>query len=119
MAGTYEGVRYTKSYAIWSLVLFAVISLWAAVMSEIGGHLRRGVFSTARLACMAAAVSAAAVVAVAGASTVLPGPEAAQTSAAGVHRDEAGCVVARGPYIFGFGIEHASRQHPDCAAGRS
>ena len=107
------------SYAMWSLVLFAVISLWAAAMSEIGGHLRRGVFSTARLACMAAAVSAAAVVAVAVASTVLPGPEAVPTSAAGEHRDEAGCVVARAPYIFSFGIEQAARQHPDCAASRT
>ncbi len=119
MAGTYERARYTMSYAMWSLVLFVVISLWAAAMSEIGGHLRRGVFSTARLACMAAAVSAAAVVAVAGASAVLPGPEAVPTLAAGGYRDEAGCVVARGPYIFSFGIEQASRQHPDCAAGRT
>ena len=106
------------SYSIWSLVLVVVISLWAAAMSEIGGHLRRGVFSTTRLACMAAAVSAA-VVAVAGASTVLPGPEAVPALAAGGHRGEAGCVVARGPYIFSFGIEQASRQHPDCAAGRT
>ncbi len=86
-------------------------------MSEIGGHLRRGVFSTARLACMAAAVSAAEVVAVAGA--VLSDPEAVPTSAATVHRDEAGCVVARAPYIFSFGIEQAARQHPDCAASRT
>jgi hypothetical protein len=115
MDGAYERARYAMSYAVWSVVLFVVILLWAAAMSEIGGHLRRGVFSTARLAYMASAVSAAAVVAVA----VLPGPEAVPTLAAGGRRDEAGCVVARGPYIVSFGIEQASRQHPDCAAGRT
>ena len=107
------------SYAMRSLVLFVVTSLWATAMSEIGGHLRRGVFSTARLAYIAAAVSAAAVVAIADASAVLPGPEPASTWAAGVHRDEAECIVARAPYIFSFGIEQASRQHPGCAAGRT
>ncbi|WP_166397731.1 hypothetical protein [Rubrobacter marinus] len=53
-------------------MLLAVISLWALAMSEIGVHLRRGVFSPTRLATMAAVVSVAAVATVVAASGTFP-----------------------------------------------
>lgn len=102
-------------HVLWFLALFGVVTLWGVAMSEIGDHLRKGAFTTARLACMAAAVSAAAVMAVAGASTVLPEPRTVSALDAGEYRNEAGCGVARGPYIFSFALEQPSLQHPDCA----
>lgn len=102
-------------YVTWSLVLFAVISLWAVAMSQISAHLRRGVFPVARLATMALTVSAVAVVTVIAAGAAFSSGPPWPDSPAGVSLEEPACTEGvRGAFVFSFGLEQGSRAPSDC-----
>lgn len=107
------------SYAIWSLALLVVISLWAVAMSEIGVHLRRGMFSSTRLATMAAVVSAVAIATIFAASITFPGaPTRADAPTVGTLA-EPGCTKGiRGAFVFSFGLERGLQAPYECPAGR-
>ncbi len=106
------------SYAIGSLVLLVVISLWAVAMSEIGVHLRRGVFSSTRLATMAAVISAVAIATIFAASVTFPGaPPRADASTVG-SLAEPGCAGGvRDTFVFSFGLERGLQALSECPAG--
>jgi hypothetical protein len=92
-------------YALWPLLTLAMVVLWIVAMVDITGHRRRGSFTSARLLCMAVAVSFVAVIAVAGIGAVFTGQRF--EAAAGVGGDS-----TRSTYLFSFGLEHVSYATP-------
>ncbi len=109
------------SYALWSLVLLVVISLWALAMSEIGVHLHRGVFSSTRLATMAAVISVVAITTVVAASGTFPVAPPRADAAASESPAESGCAGGmRGTFVFSFGLERGLQApHDECPAGNA
>jgi len=103
------GVPVTSvlQYALWPLLVLALAGLWFAATVDIARRRRGGGFTDAKLLGMAAAVSAVAVIALAGAGATLAGGWADAVSAS---PDEArtveGVPTARS-YIFSFGLERA------------
>ena len=105
------------SYVTWSLVLFVVVSLWGVAMSQIGGHLRQGVFSATRLATMAATISAVAVFTIVVASAAFLGAPSVANEPQGDILEEPACTAeVRGAFVFSFGLEQGSRALSDCPA---
>ena len=97
-------------YALWPLLTLAMVALWLAAMADISSHRSRGTFTNAGLVCMAAAVSVAAIMAVAGIGTVFAGQQSRTTSGAASDRVQAagqGEPTGR-TYLFSFGLEHVS-----------
>ena len=92
-------------FALWPLLTLAVMVLWIVAMVDITGHGRRGSFTSARLLCMAAAVSVVAVIAVTGIGAVFTGQRFEAVPGAG--RD-----ITRSTYLFSFGLEHVSYATP-------
>ena len=112
-----KGCWPITSYVTWSLVLFAVVSLWGVAMSQIGGHLRQGVFPDARLATMAATISVVAVVTIIAASAAFFGaPSLASNSTEGPLAEPACPAEVRGAFVFSFGLEQGSRTISHCPA---
>jgi hypothetical protein len=103
------GVPVTSvlQYTLWPLLVLSLAGLWFAAAVQIARRRRGGGFTDAKLLGMAAAVSAVAVIALAGAGATLAGGWA---DAVSVSPDEArtveGVPTARS-YIFSFGLEHA------------
>jgi hypothetical protein len=103
-------------HALWPLLTLATVALWMAAMADITRHRRRGTFTRAGLVCMAAAVSAVAVMVLAGTGAVFAGQRFEVVSRAdsdGVESDERGGEGVPGhTYVFSFGLEHASDVTP-------
>jgi hypothetical protein len=59
-------------YSLRFSVTFSVVILWGVAMSDIGSHVREGLFTTAKLTSMAVAVSVVAVGAIAALNAVVP-----------------------------------------------
>jgi hypothetical protein len=76
-----EGPATILSYALWPLLVLALGGLWLAAALEIARHGRAGSFTGAKLMGMAAAVSAVAVIALAGAGATFGGAWAEAVSA--------------------------------------
>ncbi len=105
------------SYVAWSLVLFAVVSLWGVAMSQIGGHLRQGLFPAARLATMAVTISVAAVVTIVVAGAAFFGAPSLASDPEGGPLAEPACPAeVRGAFVFSFGLEQGSRTLSQCPA---
>ncbi len=97
------------SYALWPVLILALLGLWLAAAVEIARHRRGGAFTDAKLLGMGAAVSVVAVIALAAAGATVGGAWAeAVTAGPGEARAE---TQARS-YIFSFGLEHASFSAP-------
>jgi hypothetical protein len=92
-------------FALWPLLTLAMVVLWIVAMVDITGHGRRGAFTSARLLCMAAAVSFVAVIAVAGIGAVFTGQRF--EAVPGARGD-----ITRSTYLFSFGLEHVSCATP-------
>jgi hypothetical protein len=102
---------------LWPLLTLATVALWMAAMADITRHRRRGTFTRAGLVCMAAAVSAVAVIALAGIGAVFAGQRFEVVSRAasdGVKPEEQGGGVPGHTYLFSFSLEHA----PDVTPAR-
>lgn len=105
------------SHVTWSFVLFAVVSLWGVAMSQIGGQLRQGIFSAARLATMAVIISVVAVATIAVAGAAFFGaPSVANGPELGIPEAPACAAEVRGAFVFSFGLEQGSRAVSDCSA---
>lgn len=103
------------SYIAWSLILFVVVSLWGVAMSQIGGHLRQGMFPAARLATMAVTISAVAVVTIVVAGAAFSGGSSrTDDTGEGPLEDPACTAEVRGSFVFSFGLEQGSRALSSC-----
>jgi hypothetical protein len=95
-------------YILWPLLTLAMVALWIAAIVDIIGHWRSGTFTSARLLCMAAAVSVAAVIAVAGICAVFAGQRYEAESRKGFEADEQWGTVPGHTYLFSFGLDNIS-----------
>ena len=68
---TMEPLTIFLLYSLRFSVIFSVVILWVVAMSDIGSHVRKGLFTTAKLASMAIAVSVVAVGAIAALNAVV------------------------------------------------
>jgi hypothetical protein len=94
-------------YALWPLLVLALAGLWFAAAVQIARRRREGGFTDAKLLGMAAAVSAVAVIALAGAgATLADGWAEAVSSSPDEAQTVEGIPTARS-YIFSFGLERA------------
>jgi len=94
-------------YALWPLLVLALAGLWLAATVDIARHRRGGAFTDAKLLGMAVAVSAVAVIALAGAGATFADDWAEAVSTAPEDaRSVEGIPTARS-YIFSFGVERA------------
>ncbi len=108
------------SYFTWSLVLFAVVSLWGVAMSQISGHLRQGVFPAAGLATMAITISFVAVVTLIAAGAAFSGASPrANDFTEGTLAAPTCTTEVRGAFVFSFGLEQGSRTISHCPARSS
>jgi hypothetical protein len=105
--------------ALWLLVVFAVVALWLAAMSDIVNRSRERLFNNTQLIVMAAAVSVAAVLSVGAAGAVLvqarPGASLAALNEDLVGAGYARCQDPASSFVFSFGLERASYPPPSGA----
>lgn len=92
-------------FALWPLLTLTVMVLWIVATVDITGYGRREALTSAKLLCMAAAVSAVAIIAVTGIGAVFAGQRSEAVPGAG--RD-----ITRSTYLFSFGLEHVSYATP-------
>src|ERR687890_1678191 len=114
-------VTSVLEYALWPLLTFTIVALWLAAVVDISRHRRRGTFTGAGLLGMAILVSIVAVIACAGTSAVLATRWVEAVSRAGFAGIEAGKLEDDGStraYVFSFGLENASMDHPSIRQAR-
>jgi hypothetical protein len=102
-------VTSALQYALWFLLTFAMVVLWAFGILDIDRHRRRGTSTGAGLLFMAGCVSLVTIVAVAGVGAIFASQWAEAVSKAGP--DGLDADEFRGPSrapVFSFGLENAS-----------
>jgi hypothetical protein len=103
----------------WLLVVFVVIALWFAAISDIMNRSRERFFNKLQLMIMAAAVSAAAVLSVGTAGAVLVQAQSGASLAAfdkGLVRvGYTRCQDPSNSFVFSFGLERAASTSPGSA----
>ena len=107
-------------YSLRFSVIFSVVILWVVAMSEIKSHVREGLFTTAKLASMAVAVSIVAVGAIATLNVVIPSHEWTEISPRGraslpPARQE--CESFSYTFTYSFGLRQPTSVPRDCMAG--
>ena len=100
-------VNSVLQHALWPSLTFAMLVLWAFGMLDIDRHRRKGTSTGAGLLCMAACISLAAIIAVAGIGAVFADPWAETVSKVGPNGLRVGEPGGPAP-IFSFGLENAS-----------
>ncbi len=117
---TIEPVTVFLLYSLRFSVIFSVVILWAVAMSDIRSHVRKGLFTTTKLASMAVAVSIVAVGAIAtlnvavpshGWTGISPGGNASGPPA----RQE--CEAFSYTFTYSFGLRRPTSVPRDCMAG--
>lgn len=99
--------------------MFLVITLWSIGMSQIGGHLRQGVFTGVRLATMAVTISLLAVATIVVAGAAFFGAPSGAFAREGDVLGRSGCTAeVRGAFVFSFGLEQGSRPVSGCSTSK-
>jgi hypothetical protein len=106
-------------YSLWFFTVSLVTVLWFVAVSDIRTHIRTGLFRTADLILMAAAVSVVAVSTITGANTVVrhrvdrvaeavrPGPISASSGTSS-------CEVFSYDFTYSFGLERLANIPKEC-----
>jgi hypothetical protein len=103
-------------YSLWFFTVSLVTVLWFVAVSDIRTHIRTGLFRTADLILMAAAVSVVAVSTITVANTVVrhrvaeavrPGPISASS-------DTSSCDVFSYDFTYSFGLERPANIPKEC-----
>jgi hypothetical protein len=107
-------------YSLRFSVTFSVVILWAVAMSDIGSHVREGLFTTAKLTSMAVAVSVVAVGAIAALNAVVPSYGRTGISprgSASVPPARQECEAFPYTFTYSFGLRQPTSVPRDCMAG--
>jgi formate hydrogenlyase subunit 4 len=109
--GVNSAAVYIFDSVLWLLVIFVLIALWFAAISDIASRVSDDLFTRVQLASMAAIVSVVAVVSVGATSTVLVRLQTETSSTKydrflGANHTE--CGGSRSSFVFSFGLERAS-----------
>jgi hypothetical protein len=107
-------------YSLRFSVIFSVVILWVVAMSEIGSHVRKGLFTTAKLASMAVAVSVVAVGTIVALNAVVPvhawteiGPRWSASMLPGGQE----CATFSYTFTYSFDLRRPTSVPQDCRAG--
>jgi hypothetical protein len=118
-----DNLTFLLLYSLRFSVIFAVTLLWVVAMSQIHDHRRKGSFTTAELASVAAAVSIAALSVIAALNAVVPPKEWAGNSPreSVVAATPAGeeCDAYSYTFTYSFGLRRPSSVPEDCMAGHA
>ena len=100
-------------YVLWPSLTFAMVALWVVAILDITRQGRKGTFTGAGLASMAALVSFTAIIALASFSAVFAARWIEVVSRAASNGIQASEPEGQGrTYIFSFGLENASYGSP-------
>ena len=116
---TKEPLTIFLLYSLRFSVIFLVVILWVVAMSDIGNHARKGLFTTAKLASIAVAVSVVAVAAITALNVVIPshgwtgmGPRGSVT----VPPARQECEAFSYTFTYSFGLRRSTSVPQDCMA---
>jgi hypothetical protein len=101
-------------------VIFSVVILWVVAMSDIGSHVRKGLFTTAKLTSMAIAVSVVAIGAIVALSAVVPShgwTEISPRGSASGPPTRQECEAFSYTFTYSFGLRQPTSVLRDCMAG--
>ena len=109
-------------YSLRFSVIFSVVILWVVAMSDIRSHVREGLFTSAKLASMAVAVSVVALGAIAALNAAVPshgwtgiGPR----GSASVPPARQECEAFSYTFTYSFGLRRPTSVSRDCMAGHT
>jgi hypothetical protein len=117
-----EALTVFLLYSLRFFVIFSVTMLWVVAMSDVGGHVHKGLFTTAELASMAVAVSVVAVCAIAALNAAVPSHgwsevDPRRSTSMPLIRQE--CDAFSYTFAYSFGLRHPTAVPPDCMAGQA
>jgi hypothetical protein len=107
-------------YSLRFSVIFSVVILWVVAMSDIGSHVRKGLFTTGTLASMSIAVSVVAVVAIAALNAVVPShgwTGMGLRGSASVPPARQECEAFSYTFTYSFGLSRLTSVPRECMAG--
>ena len=116
---TMEPLTIFLLYSLRFSVIFSVVILWVVAMSDIGSHVRKGLFTTAKLASMAVAVSVVAVGAIAALNAVVPSygwTGISPRGSASVPPARQECEAFSYTFTYSFGLRRFTSVPQDCMA---
>ena len=109
-------------YSLRFCVIFSVVVLWVVAVSDVGSHVRKGLYTTAQLAFMAAAVSVIAVGAIVVLNATVPShgwtgidPRGRTTMISA--RQE--CEAFSYTFTYSFGLRGATPVPQKCVVGHA
>lgn len=109
-------------YSLRFSVIFSVVILWVVAMSDIRSHVREGLFTTAKLASMAVAVSVVALGAIAALNAAVPShgwTGIAPRGSASVPPARQECEAFSYTFTYSFGLRGPTSVSRDCMAGHT
>ena len=107
-------------YSLRFFVIFSVLILWVVAMSDIRSHVRKGLFTTAKLTCMAVAVSVVAVGTIVALNAVVPShgwTEISPRGSASVPPTGQECVAFSYTFTYSFDLRRPTSVPRDCMPG--
>ena len=116
---TMEPLTIFLLYSLRFSVIFSVVILWVVAMSDIGSHVRKGLFTTAKLASMAIAVSVVAVGAIAALNAVVSShgwTEIGPRGSARLPPARQECEAFSYTFTYSFGLRRFTSVPQDCMA---
>jgi hypothetical protein len=106
-------------YSLRFSVIFSVVILWVVAMSDIGSHVRKGLFTTTTMASMAVAVSVVAVGTIVALNAVVPvhawteiGPRSRAIMLPGGQE----CAAFTYTFTYSFDLRRPTSVPQDCRA---
>jgi hypothetical protein len=117
---TKEPLTVFLLYSLRFSVIFMVVILWVVAMSDIGSHVRKGLFTAAKLASIAVAVSVVAVAAIAALNALSPSQEWTGIDPKGsatVPPARQECEAFSYTFTYSFGLRRPTSVPRECMAG--
>ncbi len=109
-------------YSLRFCVIFSVVVLWVVAVSDVGSHVRKGLFTTAQLVSMAIAVSVIAVGAIVALNATVPshgwtGIDPKGRATVIPARQE--CEAFSYTFTYSFGLRGSTSVPQECVAGHA
>jgi hypothetical protein len=110
-------------YSLRFCVIFSVVILWVVAVSDVGSHARKGLFTTAQLAFMAAAVSVIALGAIVALNATVPShgwtgtdPKGRATAIPPAVQE---CEAFSYTFTYSFGLRGSTLGPQECGMGHA
>ncbi len=117
-----ESLTVLLLYSLRFCVIFSVVVLWVVAISDIGGHVRKGLFTTAQLVSVAVAVSVIAVGAIVALNATVPSrgwTGIDQKGRATLIPARQECETFSYTFTYSFGLRGPTSVPQECVAGHA